>query len=279
MLQTYEIKSRIEDFISICETNISKNCEYKYEKEEMENYKEKGKYEIIITAYTTNSIKTKRTYLIVEEKDDKENTENDNNQNQEEKQEVNNTEINKKEEYKNTTVEKPKQNNNEKTTTTTTKKVQQNNQKNTTNPTTTTAKYIVNNTVEQTNEISYKYGVTINNTISNYYDIYSDGSKVLTNTTNDISYDYSTFNASTWELQGEAQSLVSSNSSTINAVLSYVNSYRKEVGTADIMQDYNLNVAATIRALEMGWSRNFSHTRPNGSSCFILPHLRPSVSC
>lgn len=123
---------------------------------------------------------------------------------------------------------------------------------------------------EQSDTYSYKYGVKITTTTHNHYDVYSDGSKILTNTYTTDSYDHSTYSASTWDLKGEAEQLRSDNIWQLNEVLNYVNRYRQEVGSEPLTLDYNLTIAAEIRSLEMGWSTIFSHSRPNGSSCFSV---------
>lgn len=117
---------------------------------------------------------------------------------------------------------------------------------------------------------SKKYGVTITTTKTYEITTYSDGSqsKKLKSTKN--SYDYSGFNATTSDLKSEASKTVSSNSSTYSEMLKYVNKYRKEVGVDSLTMSADLNLAATIRAMEMAWANKTSHTRPNGDSCFTV---------
>ena len=124
-----------------------------------------------------------------------------------------------------------------------------------------------------------KYGVKINTYTTTMYSIYSDGSRVVESTTTDIEYDKSNYKASTSELLAEAKSLKSSNSSLINGVLGYVNQYRKEANEKGVNKITNrknlklnsdLTVAACARAIEMAYGDKFSHTRPNGSSCFTI---------
>ena len=57
-------------------------------------------------------------------------------------------------------------------------------------------------------------------------------------------------------------------SSYENAVLNLVNKYRKQNGLASVKLDSALSDAASTRAKEIVSS--FSHTRPNGSSCFTV---------
>ena len=127
-------------------------------------------------------------------------------------------------------------------------------------------------TVTETNTTSsnYKYGVTLDTTTTIYYDVYSDGSKKEVDRSTTSSYNYNNFNASTSDLLAEATSLANSNYNIASSVVSYVNMYRSEVNVSPITMDNNLNIAASVRALEMGWSKNFSHDRPNGTSCFTV---------
>ena len=59
-----------------------------------------------------------------------------------------------------------------------------------------------------------------------------------------------------------------SNSEYVNEVLRLVNKYRNENGLASVKLDASLCKAAEIRAKESKTS--FSHTRPNGQSCFTV---------
>lgn len=59
-----------------------------------------------------------------------------------------------------------------------------------------------------------------------------------------------------------------SNNSYVNAVLTLVNKYRNQNGLASVSLDSALCGAADVRAKEIVSS--FSHTRPNGSSCFTV---------
>ncbi len=55
-----------------------------------------------------------------------------------------------------------------------------------------------------------------------------------------------------------------------NAVLEYVNQYRKEVGKKPLILSEQLSIAATIRALEMAESKIIDHIRPDGRECFSI---------
>lgn len=54
----------------------------------------------------------------------------------------------------------------------------------------------------------------------------------------------------------------------INEVYEITNNYRSLVGVSSLTLDSSLVEAASIRAKEL--SNSFSHTRPNGSSCFTV---------
>ena len=62
-------------------------------------------------------------------------------------------------------------------------------------------------------------------------------------------------------------------------MLTYVNNYRSAVNVGPLAIDNDLNLAATIRALEMAYSKKFSHTRPDGSMCYtVLDDLKLKTS-
>lgn len=116
----------------------------------------------------------------------------------------------------------------------------------------------------------FKYGIKAVVKTTKTYDLYSDGSKKNEKTTTKTTYDKSGYNASTSDLKDEASQVYASNISLINGVLNYTNSYRDEVGVEKLDLDSDLSIAATIRSMEMAYSGKFSHTRPNGTSCFTV---------
>ena len=71
----------------------------------------------------------------------------------------------------------------------------------------------------------------------------------------------------------EARSEASKYSKEINEVLSYVNKFRQEANVAHLTLNNDLVLAASVRAIEMAWANNFSHTRPDGTSCFTVSPL------
>lgn len=149
-----------------------------------------------------------------------------------------------------------------KSTTVTTKKT-------TSKKTTTTLDYKI--VKETQSKDTTKYGTVIKENYEISYKVYKDGrkeekSRKKKNTT----IDSTNFKATTNELKEEAESVSNSNKSTYNEMLSYVNNYRSEVGVSPLSIDNSLNLAATIRAIEMSYANKFSHTRPDGSKCFSV---------
>ena len=141
-----------------------------------------------------------------------------------------------------------------------------NNSSKTENPTSSSS-----TTTEDVASISYKYGVKITTTETVTYKVNSDGTKTeISRKTKKTSYDKSTFKATTAELTPEATSNAKKYSAQINEVLKYVNEYRAEVGASPLVLDNDLIIAANVRATEMAWSEKFSHTRPDGTSCFTV---------
>lgn len=136
-------------------------------------------------------------------------------------------------------------------------------------------------TIEQKNlvEEKYKYGIKISVYEKIYIAVYSDGSQKEINRVSITEYDQSTFNATTDDLKDEALTVVSKNAAIISEILNSVNELRSNVGVAALTNDSDLNLAATIRAMEMGYAKVFSHTRPDGRSCnTVLKDLGISFS-
>lgn len=263
---------KIEDFISSC----SSGCSYSYDDPSYEGLVDVGEYDIVIVAKDNDKEVKASTKLIIldnvshdievgesvtdDSSDEKEDTTLNNQQKVEEKKEVTNNQskVEEKKEVTNSSsnsVEEKKEVTNNSNDVPVSKEPE-------ITKVDTISEVISNNT--------YKYGTTIINTTTITYDVYSDGSKKEVNRSTSISYDYSTFNGTTNDLKSEAAGLVSSNSSQINEVISYTNQFRSEVDVSELVYDYNLSLGASIRALEMGWADNFSHTRPDGRSCFTI---------
>lgn len=114
-----------------------------------------------------------------------------------------------------------------------------------------------------------KYGVKIYKETHPYVNIYEDGYRENGSFTK-TKVDFSGYNATTNDLRSEAESLVNKNWSIYEEHLTYVNSYRAAVGASPLTLDRNMSIAATIRALEMAYTNNLDHTRPNKTQCFTI---------
>lgn len=130
---------------------------------------------------------------------------------------------------------------------------------------TTTEKKFVKTTVQavKTNTEHIKYGVKKITYVDIKYNVYSDGSK--TEVSRGSAYtkiDQSGFNGTVKTMRSEAASIYDEYSSTRNTILTQTNKYRAEVGARALVEDKTLSIMATIRAMEIAYSGQFSHTRP-----------------
>lgn len=109
-------------------------------------------------------------------------------------------------------------------------------------------------------EITYAKSVT--------YDYYSDGYIQVKNYTGDtwVDWDYSGYKADIPAMKVEALTHWDLNSYTRSLFIEQTNKIRKSYGLADLELDNELCNAAQVRALEIIYSNNFSHTRPIGGS-------------
>lgn len=150
----------------------------------------------------------------------------------------------------------------EKPTTVTTKKT-------TRKKTTTTLDY---KTIKETqSEETTKYGTIIKDNYEITYKVYNDGRKEeKSRKKKKTTIDSTNYNATTSDLKDEAISVKALNKGTYNEMLSYVNGYRSEVNASPLSIDDDLNLAATIRAIEMAYSKKFSHFRPDGNMCYSI---------
>lgn len=150
----------------------------------------------------------------------------------------------------------------EKPTTVTTKK-------STTKKTTTTLDYKI--VKETQSEETTKYGTIIKDNYEITYKVYNDGRKEeKSRKKKKTTIDSTNYNATTSDLKDEAISVKALNKGTYNEMLSYVNGYRSEVNASPLSIDDDLNLAATIRAIEMAYSKKFSHFRPDGNMCYSI---------
>ena len=124
-----------------------------------------------------------------------------------------------------------------------------------------------------------KYGVEVKTYTYTIYNVYSDGSKEVKSQTTTTGYERTNYKATTSELLDEARTARSKYSGMISQILNNVNTYRKEANTESkngitnrvpLTLDEQLCVAANVRAVEMAYSKKYSHTRPNGSGCLTV---------
>lgn len=71
-------------------------------------------------------------------------------------------------------------------------------------------------------------------------------------------------------MKKEAEKLTKTYQKEIKEVLKYTNQYRKANGVSSLKLDSELSKAASYRSLEMAKNDIFSHTRPNGKTCFTV---------
>ena len=141
--------------------------------------------------------------------------------------------------------------------------------KTTTKKQTTTLDYKI---VKEIKTVEYtKYGTVIKENYEVSYKVYNDGRKEeKSKKKKSTNIDSTNYKATTDDLKEEALTVRSSNRSTYNEMLSYVNKYRSEVNVSLLSMDDDLNLAATIRAIEMAYSKKFSHFRPDGNMCYSV---------
>lgn len=130
--------------------------------------------------------------------------------------------------------------------------------------------FVKTETETVTETVDYRYGVKKIITYKNKYNVYSDGSKETVSSSNSSKYDVSGYNATDQQLRAESDSKSAEYMSYYDEVLRLVNEIRAEVGAVPLTLDTTLCNAATMRAVEMNYSNKFSHTRPDGRSCFSV---------
>ena len=157
----------------------------------------------------------------------------------------------------------------EEVTTALTTKTVETTKKTTTKKQTTTLDYKI---VKEIKTVEYtKYGTVIKENYEVSYKVYNDGRKEeKSKKKKSTNIDSTNYKATTDDLKEEALTVRSSNRGTYNEMLSYVNKYRSEVNVSLLSMDDDLNLAATIRAIEMAYSKKFSHFRPDGNMCYSV---------
>ncbi len=150
-----------------------------------------------------------------------------------------------------------------------------------TNNNSNTKKLINKETYEEETINKEKYGTKFLTVKTYEKRTYSDGSveTKLISTKNKM--DTSGYNGNTEVLTSEAKKIVEENKTIYENLLRLVNNYRSEVESEPLTLDYDLSVAATVRALEMAYTNHLdpNHTRPNGEDCFtVLDELKINIS-
>lgn len=293
---SYDIMS----FIDSCIDNSNKECQLEYKNEDMSSYNKEGSYDIVIIASDLSGNSIENTTKLIINKSKKESK----NNNEVKKEESKNKPVIKVDEKKETVKTNVKENvkkeepikedkKEEKTETIT----QNENVRKMYSITLIMKDYKMGFKLLENDKIPQSiYASKIDDTFKEWqldgkkFDINTPVTRdmVLTAVYNDVAtisykygvkvttlnsknkYDHSTFNATTSDLKPEATSVASSNKSIYNEVLKYVNELREKEGASPLVLDNTLSIAATTRAIEMAWGGNFSHTRPNGKTCFTV---------
>ncbi len=120
---------------------------------------------------------------------------------------------------------------------------------------------VESNDLKEIKIVSEKYGTVVYDEIT--YEI-KNGVKTKKSVKRLV--DNSNYNASLTDLKKEALDMAYKNREICNEVLLYTNKYREEVGRTSLVLDDNLSLIANIRALELAYYNDFSHTRPDGSN-------------
>lgn len=128
----------------------------------------------------------------------------------------------------------------------------------------------VDTKIEDNVKKTSKYGVDIVTKESVYYEVDSDGNekRIRSKVTSEIDRDH--YNASKEELLTDARKQIQVNKTLIDSVVDTVNKYRKNEGLAPLKLSKELNELASSRSLEIAWSGNFSHNRPNGKNSYSI---------
>lgn len=122
-------------------------------------------------------------------------------------------------------------------------------------------KTIIDLDIERDLKKTEKYGTTITeiNEIKTY--TYEDLTKEEIKDTY-YQYEYN-FNATSNDLVDEARKLVNNNLEIAKMILDETNKIRAKVNSETLEMDTNLSLAASMRALELAYSKKLEHIRPN----------------
>ncbi|MDE5539116.1 MAG: CAP domain-containing protein [Bacilli bacterium] len=298
-------KYELKQFVSSCTDNSGKDCALSYAKSEMGKYTKAGTYTIEITAKdesnnetsakikltikkkTTSSNSSQSSNQTTSNSNNNSSTNNTNNQTSSKPSTssgtTNNTGTTSKPSSNTGSTSKPSANNSNSNTSSNNNNTPSSNNT-TSNPSTNSGSSNNNSTTETKPVVTKvktdsekvlvssteKYGVKTNTYKTTTYDYYSDGSKKEKSSSTNTELDFSGYHATTAELLPEAKKLANDYSSQVKEMLKYVNEYRAEVGAEPLTLDSELTKAAMARALELAYANKFSHTRPNGTTCFTI---------
>ena len=123
---------------------------------------------------------------------------------------------------------------------------------------------------EKTGVTPYKHGITKYEIHLKEYMLYSDGSKELLNVSTSTYYDATNYCATDSQLKEEADANATKYMNYYQEVLRLVNEIRAQAGVSPLTLDTTLCKAASMRALEMDYNNELSHTRPSGKDCFSV---------
>ena len=130
---------------------------------------------------------------------------------------------------------------------------------------------LINTSIETVYKVIIKYGVKITSKVEETVENYSNGNRVvISSKIISTTYDKSGYKAKTSDFLQEANSTINNNKTIIGEIVGYTNEYRAEKGVAPLVNDSKLNIAATIRALEMAYSNKFDHIRPNNTNWYTI---------
>lgn len=117
------------------------------------------------------------------------------------------------------------------------------------------------------NNEEINYGVTKKTTATTAYRLYEDNRKEIISRENTKTIiEYEKFNADYNDIKSEASEVFNKPMSATSraTILEKTNEYRKEKNLKNLKIDKELSLIATIRAIEIAYSNQFSHTRPDG---------------
>ena len=130
---------------------------------------------------------------------------------------------------------------------------------------------LINTSYETVSETSNKYGVKITTNIEEQVENYSNGDRIVVSSKiKSVIYNKKGYNGNTNMLRQEANDNIKNNASVISDVVKYTNEYRAERHIKPLKNSNYLNLAATIRALEIAYSDKFSHQRPNNKMWYTI---------